>query len=391
MITVTSLNANGLRNITKMKEVKFTYRSDIICIQETNWDDEKVKEVKEIWKGDIFYNNGARNARGVAIMIKKDKVENVRQVYRDNIGRILVLEFEYKGIEFRLINIYVPNIENDKRICMEELKGLILGRCIIVGDFNTKCSRLDVWKGGSFRWEKSRLMLMDIMEDKGLLDVWRYENPEKREFTRRQMKDGVLKQSRIDLVLAQRDAIEYIEEVRHQRNHFSDHDGVRFGIKVGKKEVSGGLWILNAGYIEEDKYRQQIKELLNQENLWLEECLKENELNDDIATRWEVTKDKIKILSISYGKERKKIMRKDERKLKERVKIELSKAEDEEGYSIEKYIEAKMDLERYEREKCRGAILRSKAKYTLEGERCTKYFLGLEKRRQCKTYIHEIH
>lgn len=65
MITVTSLNANGLRNITKMKEVKFTYRSDIICIQETNWDDEKVKEVKEIWKGDIFYNNGARNARGL--------------------------------------------------------------------------------------------------------------------------------------------------------------------------------------------------------------------------------------------------------------------------------------------------------------------------------------
>ncbi|KAJ8004276.1 hypothetical protein DPEC_G00157130 [Dallia pectoralis] len=49
-----------------------------------------------------------------------------------------------------------------------------------------------------------------------------------------------------------------------------------------------------------------------------------------------------------------------------------------------------MELERYEREKCRGAILRSKAKYALEGEKCTGYFLGLEKRKQSRTYIHEI-
>lgn len=76
MITVTSVSANGLRNMTKMKEVKFTYRSDIICIQETNWDDDKVKAAREIWKGDIYYNNGTKNARGVAVMIKKDRCIN---------------------------------------------------------------------------------------------------------------------------------------------------------------------------------------------------------------------------------------------------------------------------------------------------------------------------
>ncbi len=57
---------------------------------------------------------------------------------------------------------------------------------------------------------------------------------------------------------------------------------------------------------------------------------------------------------------------------------------------MEKYLEVKMALEKYEREKCRGAILRSKAKYALEGEKCTGYFLGLEKSRQSKTYISEI-
>ncbi len=67
--------------------------------------------------------------------------------------------------------------------------------------------------------------------------------PKKREFTRRQMKEGKLKQSRIDLVLVQGETISYIDGIRHQRNSFSDHDGVRFGIKVG-----GERWVEGCGY-----------------------------------------------------------------------------------------------------------------------------------------------
>ncbi len=59
---------------------------------------------------------------------------------------------------------------------------------------------------------------MDIIRDKGLIDVWRYENPEKREFTRKQSREGILKQSRIDLVLAKEEIIRYIDGIRHQGN-----------------------------------------------------------------------------------------------------------------------------------------------------------------------------
>lgn len=57
---------------------------------------------------------------------------------------------------------------------------------------------------------------------------------------------------------------------------------------------------------------------------------------------------------------------------------------------MENYVEAKMELQRLETEKCRGAILRSKAKYVLEGKRCTACFLGLEKNTQSRIYKHEI-
>ena len=390
MTTVTSVNVNGLRDRGKLRSLLNIYRSDILCIQETNWDDVKVIEVKEVWGGEIYYNNGAKNARGVAIMIKKHRVDEIKEIYKDRTGRIIVIEFKYQNVLFRLINIYVPNIEIDKRIIIEELKGLVIGRCIIVGDFNTKCSRLDIGQGVVFRWEKSRESLLDMMKDKNLVDVWRNENPERREFTRRQMRDGVLKQSRIDLVLTQGENIKHVDRIRHEINALSDHDGVRFRIKVGREEIGGGMWILNAGYIEEDEYKQQIRELLDMENEKIKEYVEENRADTQIGEIWEKVKNKIKSISIWYSKKRKVKMMKKEKELRERLRVELSKAENEEGYSMENYIEVKMELQRYEAEKCRGAILRSKAKYALEGERCTAYFLGLEKSKQSRTYIHEI-
>ncbi len=57
-----------------------------------------MREVREVWKEEIYYNNGARNARGVAMMIRKDKIENIKEVYRDHVGRILAIEFRYKGV-----------------------------------------------------------------------------------------------------------------------------------------------------------------------------------------------------------------------------------------------------------------------------------------------------
>ena len=167
MTTLTSVNVNGLRARRKMKELVYVYRSDILFIQETIWDEDKVKEMREEWEGDMFYNNGARNTRGVAILIKKDKVEEAREVYRDETGRIFVIEFRYREVEFRLINIYVPNIELDKRGVLQELEGLVTERCILVGDFNTKCIRLDVGKRVELRWEISRGIFLNMIRDKG--------------------------------------------------------------------------------------------------------------------------------------------------------------------------------------------------------------------------------
>ena len=48
-------------------------------------------------------------------MIKKHRVDEIKEIYKDRTGRIIVIEFKYQNVLFRLINIYVPNIEIDKR------------------------------------------------------------------------------------------------------------------------------------------------------------------------------------------------------------------------------------------------------------------------------------
>ncbi len=48
---------------------------------------------------------------------------------------------------------------------------------------------------------------------------------------------------------------------------------------------------------------------------------------------------------------------------------------------IKRIIMLEEELKKIEQEKCRGAILRSEAKCTIEGEKCTNFFLDFEKNR----------
>ncbi len=56
----------------------------------------------------------------------------MRQVYGDGSGRLLVIEFVFHNELFRLINIYAPNIENERKV-FKEMKPLCKGNYIVVG------------------------------------------------------------------------------------------------------------------------------------------------------------------------------------------------------------------------------------------------------------------
>ena len=51
MIRITSFNANGLRN--RRQQTLMVCEADIICLQETHWDEEVMREVEREWIGEI--------------------------------------------------------------------------------------------------------------------------------------------------------------------------------------------------------------------------------------------------------------------------------------------------------------------------------------------------
>ncbi len=68
----------------------------------------------------------------------------------------------------------------------------------------------------------------------------------------------------------------------------------------------------------------------------------------------------------------------------------MEKELNENGKDIQKIKELEGILKEMEEEKYEGARLRSKAKYTVEGEKCTTFFFDLEKRRGKAGMIKEI-
>ena len=61
---------------------------------------------------------------------------------------------------------------------------------------------------------------------------------------------------------------------------------------------------------------------------------------------------------------------------------ELEKLEENPNHNITKYLYPKNKLDNNEIKRCNGAITRRRAKHITEGEKCTVYFLGLEKQTQ---------
>uniref|UniRef100_A0A8C5ACM8 exodeoxyribonuclease III n=1 Tax=Gadus morhua TaxID=8049 RepID=A0A8C5ACM8_GADMO len=164
--------------------------ADILCLQETRWDDNLLNMSRKQWKGQIYVSEGTPRARGVAICFNSAKITGINLVHRDLEGRLLVVDCVYEGRELRIINLYAPNGEKERRVFLAGLNVWCNPNCMIVGDFNVILTRSDL----------------------------------------RQLVANTLKQSRIDFVLVQSGNVKLIKSVEYINNTWSDHAGIRLEV-----------------------------------------------------------------------------------------------------------------------------------------------------------------
>ncbi|CAJ1079172.1 hypothetical protein F7725_000099 [Xyrichtys novacula] len=138
---------------------------------ETHWDERCVNVVKREWLGEMYNNNGGDKTRGVAILVKRGAVENVRKCVDDGEGRVIVITFEHEGKEYKLLNVYAPNEEKERKEFFERMGRMSGKDCLIVGDFNVWCGRLDASESMDYRRDMSRGVFKEMMRENDMIDV----------------------------------------------------------------------------------------------------------------------------------------------------------------------------------------------------------------------------
>ncbi|CAC5393348.1 unnamed protein product [Mytilus coruscus] len=274
MIVIVTFNCNGLRDQQK-RDCVFTLfndrRYDVIFLQETHWDDvfaDRINKSNTIWNGDIFYcnKNNIHNAGGVAIMIRKNIVEKSKEVQKFY-GRFLHLNVDINGKNIDLFNIYAPNPLQERFDFFQNIHSKIkfLNNDVVSGDFNTSLGALD--RGGkiSHREDKAVCALKSIINDNVLCDVYRKRNLDVSVFSRKQIVENNLRQSRIDFHLISLSLKPFVKNIYHNDSSFSDHSFVSMILDFRNVETGPGLWILNNQLLDDEVFIENIKKIIQEE------------------------------------------------------------------------------------------------------------------------------
>ncbi|KAF7641859.1 hypothetical protein LDENG_00270150 [Lucifuga dentata] len=162
------------------------------------------------------------------------------------------------------MNIYAPNEEDPlffkdlASILAKEAKGTI----ILGGDFNCaldmKLDRLSSEHGSS---SKKSQAIKHMLEELGLVDIWRAMNPRTKDFTFLSNVHGTY--SRIDLICISKQDLHKIENCTIEPITLSDHGPVRLKLNLGF-ERHFKYWRLNVSLLTNPATHQQLKQTIEE-------------------------------------------------------------------------------------------------------------------------------
>ena len=134
-----------------------------------------------IWKsewGGAFFSHGSTHSKGVSILINPSNKLNLEVSGKDFDGRIVSINFIYNSGKISICTIYAPNDSRQQQKFLLTLNRYLMSHTEISnltvgGDWNVTLQAID--KKGGIPWRPTlyRDNLMAIMDDIGLIKVFR--------------------------------------------------------------------------------------------------------------------------------------------------------------------------------------------------------------------------
>jgi len=380
---ISTLNVNGLRENSKRQKLFNHFKChshDIIFLQETHCKDESesLKWGKE-WGGESIWNNGSSQSRGVAILFKKNLDVDVRDILKDNEGRLMSVSATFttnSTTEYHLTNVYVPNNSSERKRFLKKtetiLQNIDTQSHIIGGDFNcvarqdldrNTCATTDT----SLKHDEGESELINLQNALSLEDVWRRRHPNQKMYT---FSRGNSK-SRIDLLLCSKAIDGDIDAAKIMPCIFSDHDAVEIRVNVNKVERGPGMWMFNSSLLSDPHYTEII-------NKFWPSWQKQKSNFSTLCDWWEMAKHNIKVLTINYSKTKISLSQSIKR-----LETKLGKLKEKQSTAdtLKQINDLQNEISDKYKEQYDAYRLRSKAECIEKNETSSKYFFNLEKQR----------
>ena len=324
-------------------------------------------------------------------MFNKDANVNIIDHYTDYNGRRILVNVNIDGDIYSIANLYCPNEVNDRITFLKDTTIWISSvkatddKVFVMGDINCVDDPSD---RASNRMDKSAEYYKTLKTELQLTDIWKDLNDKDKGYT---FIDPSLngRNSRIDVILSSNSLIHFAKSISTLPAPVPDHKAVSVNFCNIQNPWGKGYWKLNTDILKDECYIKGIGELIDETV---------NNYSDVLSSKqlWEFLKKRVKEQSITYSIARNKKKRCNiielEMKINQLDSMMANINARTEHYSIlnAKRQEYKVDLDLCNLESAKGAQVRARAEYIENGEKSTKYFLNLEKKRQSENCIQSM-
>ena len=381
-LKILTLNVRGLRNKKKrytlfqlVKEGKY----DIIALQETHFTENSINIIENEWGKNFHYSAGTNRSKGLITLFGDSITINETSclVAED---RMLISSIHCKSEHLVIANIYGPNKDKEKVNFLNRIQPIINNVCnddlsnrlILLGDFNVVVNNdLDIISGlpHSKHTVETFNSLLNRMH---LVDIWRVKNENKRAFSWSCTKP-IFTARRLDYILIANSLVQYCKDVKIKNFGLSDHKGVTIEVSFNSFKRGPPHYKFNKQLLKNIEFINEMRSEIDK--------IETMDLNPHL--KWEYTKIQIRTLGIIYGRKKASENKNKNNNLSDKIEeIENLLVKDPTNIYLQETVSnLKKQLELYYITKTEGARVRSRIKWAEKGEKCSKYFLNLEKQK----------
>ena len=386
-LSIITVNVNGLRDRDKRAGFMQWLRSlpspaDVVCLQECHC--VSVDEVSYWFPGSgllCAVSPGSNHSCSCVILFRPSL--SLTRSWSDDHGRFLQCEFSYGGKVFRVACVYAPNRNPEREDFYDDVCERVDPSVptVLCEDFNAVFDRLldRVGLDPADTARESSVALAHLFSSCCVTDIWRYLHPSTNSFTWRKW-DGLVA-SRIDLIGCPHAWISFVGCSDILPFPFSDHCAIFFSVSVPDAISPGpGLWKLNSSILDEPEFVLLIS---NFWSFWRGRIFS----FPSLADWWDAGKTEISRLSIDYCRSRAKVKRAERDLLSRLVSFLKEKLDAGASYCFAPYHTALSNLGKLDLEAARGAQVRSRVRWTEEGEVSSAYFFRLIKKQSADRLV----